>query len=107
NQVGIPEGWIGNQRASVPLEPFSDFKEVTFDLSTSREWKGTIAAVMFETPVPQGEAAKGEVHIDWIRMGKPAAPKAMDVLATLPNGRKVSSPEELKKALVTDYKDEF
>src|SRR5207244_3912508 len=48
--VGIPEGWIMSHKMSVPLEPHADFKEYAFDLSKAPDWKGTIAAVMFETP---------------------------------------------------------
>ena len=61
--VGIPEGWIMSHKMSVPLVPHADFKEYAFDLSKAPDWKGTIAAVMFETPFRKGEEAKGEIKL--------------------------------------------
>ena len=96
---GIPQGWKGNKSATAAIEPHSDFVEVTFDLSKNRD---EIAGLMLSA-----NNAKGEIRIDWIRMGSWTAPPPIDVAGALPNGRKVQGPEDLKRLLLAEHKDDF
>jgi hypothetical protein len=96
---GIPQGWRGDKAVRAPIPPNSDFTEVTFDLSKNRD---EIACLMLSA-----QNAKGEIRIDWIRMGDGTAPPAIDVAGALPNGRKVQGPEELKRLLLAEHKDDF
>ena len=99
---GVPQGWQGQKVATAAMLPDSDFQEITFDLSKNKD---EIAGLMLSSS--QG---KGEMRIDWIRIGdgRPwTPPPAVDVSGGLPNGRKVQGPEELKRLLLKEHKDDF
>jgi hypothetical protein len=96
---GIPQGWRGDKSVTAPMEPNSGFAEVTFDLSMNKE---EIAGLMLSA-----NGAKGEMRIDWIRIGAWTTPPAIDVSGALPNGRAVRGPEELKRLLLQEHKDDF
>jgi len=96
---GIPQGWKGNKAVTSPIEPNGDFAEVTFDLSKNKD---EIACLMLSAT-----NAKGSLQIDWIRTGDGAAPPPVDVAGALPNGRKVRGPEELKRLLLAEHRDDF
>jgi hypothetical protein len=100
--AGIPQGFYGSKMVSAAMAPNSDFAEITFDLSKNRE---EIAGMMLSA-----ENATGEIRIDWIRIGsgKPwTPPPAIDASGALPNGRKVRGPEQLKRMIVQEHKDDF
>jgi hypothetical protein len=96
---GIPQGWKSDKSVASAVAPNSDFTEVTFDLSKNKE---EIAGLTLSAG-----NAKGEMQIDWIRIGADGASPAIDASGALPNGRKVGGPEELKRLLIAEHKDDF
>ncbi|HYE98856.1 MAG TPA: DUF1592 domain-containing protein [Planctomycetota bacterium] len=104
NMGGIPQGWRGDQSLGIPIAPRSDWADYTFDLSKHPRWKDEIAGLALSA-----SDAKGEIEIDWIRMGggPPAPPPpGIDAAGMLPNGRTVAGPAELKRRLVQDHRDD-
>ncbi len=96
---GTPQGWRGNKSVTAPIAPNGDFAEVTFDLSKNTE---EIACLRISA-----EKAKGEMQIDWIRIGSGGTAPAIDATGAMPNGRKAVGPDELKRLLLREHKDDF
>jgi hypothetical protein len=99
-------GGFGRQ-LDVDIQPHSDFREYTFDLTQVQPWSGITEGLRLEPVLQVGE---GEFRVEWIRIGRspggtPSVP--VDASGELAGGVTFQGPEELKKILLTRHKNDF
>jgi hypothetical protein len=81
----------------VPIEPNSDFSEVTFDMAGEKDWKGTVHRLSLSPT----DGAKGSFSIDWARIPGGKSPLAWTF--DQEDSRETKLPASLKKEEVAAY----